>query len=104
VLNERTEVMLKITFKRIPAATGNARVTQGTRGWSVNVDGVRHGCVSVISGMEFGSRYADFNEKRWYWYAWDKEGNHFNSCYAKSELTADECKVQAKAWLKEMIK
>ncbi len=94
----------KITFRRVPRDTGLSRVVQGTRGWDINVDGVRHGRVSVLSGLEFGSRYADLTEKRWYWYAWDKDGNHFNSCYAKSELTAEECKAEAKAWLKEMIK
>lgn len=96
--------MPKITFKREPVDTGLARVTQGTRGWHINVDGKHHGCVSVLSGLEFGSRYANVSDKRWYWYAWDRNGNSFNSCSTKTTMTADECKAQAKDWLKERIK
>jgi hypothetical protein len=95
--------MARITFRREPSERGLASVTQGTRGWHVNVDGERVGTVAVRAKVwDMSSRYAGPDEPRWYWYA--RIGTESSNTASENQsLTADEAKKQCRAWVRQQL-
>lgn len=96
---------MKVTFRRDPRATGLARVTQGTRGWQIIIDGVRQGGISLLRRDEFGPVYGQPEEPRWYYYLYSKSGvsdEVINTCAAPK--TVDECKAEIRKLVKEASK
>lgn len=82
---------MKITFRREPYATGLASITQGERGWNINVDGKYVGMVAPV--LEHRNVIA------WYWYALGH-----NTYSSEQYATPEEAKAAAKAYILEKQK
>lgn len=82
---------MRITFRREERETGLARVCQGTRGWDINVNGVR------VGGVRPSHRHSS---ESWFWYVGSNVlGLPYISTCNEPVTTSEEAKLAAKEWV-----
>lgn len=91
----------RVTFRREGRLSGLAGVSQGVRGFDINVDGKQIGTVSAVDKN-------NFHNTRWYWYVGTEAdlGISWRNTHAENMTfgSADEAKDDVKIWLEARMK